>query len=289
MSGAHTVSAAVASVPATNDPIAAVASAAPARPARAISVALHRGHHRRALARRIQQDRRRRSAVHAAVVDAGEHDERRGRIERVGDRQQQRDGQRGADARQHADRGPERHAGERPQQVLRRQRDGEAVREVGNHGSGDAESERERDCRRRRRASARRAHRAASGGCRTPRPCTRTAASLPPRTRRRSAADKRDETEHHASRPRSGSRCRVRIRRPRLTTSAHHRRKRSRRARPRGIPIRQSAREPFRRQSRGGARRCGRRGLARRRGMSSKAGPAEIGIGPAEPRQRGAP
>ena len=36
MTGAEKVSAAVASVPATNDPIAAVASAAPPRPARAI-------------------------------------------------------------------------------------------------------------------------------------------------------------------------------------------------------------------------------------------------------------
>ena len=36
MTGAHTVSAAVPNVPATNEPIAAVASAAPPRPARAI-------------------------------------------------------------------------------------------------------------------------------------------------------------------------------------------------------------------------------------------------------------
>ena len=92
-------------------------------------VALHRGHDRRALARRVQQDRRRRAAVHAAVVDAGEHDERCRRIERVGDRQQQRDRQRGADAGQHADRRAQRDAGERPEQVLRRQRDREAAGE----------------------------------------------------------------------------------------------------------------------------------------------------------------
>ncbi len=90
-------------------------------------VAFERGRHRGALARRVDQDRGGRAAIHAAVVDAGEHDQRAGRIELEGDRQQQRDGQRRADAGQHADRGAEQHADQREQQVHRLQRDGEAV------------------------------------------------------------------------------------------------------------------------------------------------------------------
>ena len=54
----------------------------------------------------------------APVVDAGEHDERAGRIELECHRQQQRDGQRRADARQHTDRGAERGTGECPREMM---------------------------------------------------------------------------------------------------------------------------------------------------------------------------
>ena len=130
MTGANTVNAAVARVPATNDPIAAVASAAPPRPSRAIRLpstadmteALSPGvFNRMAVVG---------SAVHRAVVDAGKHDERRGRIQRVGHRQQQSHGQRRADAWQHPDHGAERHARQRPQQVVRRERDARTRRRV---------------------------------------------------------------------------------------------------------------------------------------------------------------
>ena len=90
-------------------------------------VALERRDDRGALARRVEQDRGGRAAVHAAVVDAGEHDQRAGRVELVGDRQQQRDGQRRPDAGQHADGGAERDADQRVEQVDRLQRAGEAV------------------------------------------------------------------------------------------------------------------------------------------------------------------
>ena len=56
-------------------------------------------------------------AVHGAVVDAAEHDEGADRIELAGGRQQHRDGERRADAGQHADGGAERHADQRPQQI----------------------------------------------------------------------------------------------------------------------------------------------------------------------------
>ena len=57
-------------------------------------VAFERGRHRGAFARRVDQDRGGRAAIHAAVIDAGEHDQRAAGIELVGDRQQQRDGER---------------------------------------------------------------------------------------------------------------------------------------------------------------------------------------------------
>ena len=125
--GAKNVSASVASVPATNDPIAAVVSAAAPRPWRAImwpsiAVAIDAG-----LARRVEQDAGRRAAVHRAVVDAAEHDERADGIEGERDRQQQRDGQRRADAGQHADGGAERDAGEAPTAGAARERVGEPV------------------------------------------------------------------------------------------------------------------------------------------------------------------
>ena len=83
-------------------------------------VALDRGDHRGRLAGRVQQDRGGRPAVHAAVEDAGEHDERRAGADVVGDRQQQCHRHRRADAGQHADRGPQQHADHRVQQVHRR-------------------------------------------------------------------------------------------------------------------------------------------------------------------------
>ena len=80
------------SCPATNEPIAAVASAARRAAAPGHLEALDRGRHRRALARRVEQDRGRRAAVHAARVDAREEDEGADRVVEVErDRQQQRD------------------------------------------------------------------------------------------------------------------------------------------------------------------------------------------------------
>ena len=90
-------------------------------------VALDGGDDGGILARRVEQDRRGRGAVHGAVVDAAEHDEGADRIELAGRRQQHRDGERRADAGQHADGGAERDADQRPQQIQRRERDGEAV------------------------------------------------------------------------------------------------------------------------------------------------------------------
>ncbi len=112
-------------------------------------VAFERGRQRGALARRVDQDRGGRAAIHAAVVDAGEHDERAGRIELEGDRQQQRDGERRPDAGQHADRGAEQHADQREQQVHRLQRDGEALERARRTRPWPASSEQplERPCR----------------------------------------------------------------------------------------------------------------------------------------------
>jgi prephenate dehydrogenase len=75
--------------PATNEPMAAVAKRRPAAAGARHLVAFERGDDRGAFARRVEQDRGGRAAIHAAVVDAGEHDERAGRVELVGDGQQQ--------------------------------------------------------------------------------------------------------------------------------------------------------------------------------------------------------
>src|SRR6266542_3486472 len=97
-------------------------------------VPLDRGRHRGGLAGCVEQDRGRRPAVHRAVVDAGEHDERSDRIVQVEcDGQQQRDGQGGPDARQDPDQRADRDADRGEQQVLRAQDRREPVHEVAQH------------------------------------------------------------------------------------------------------------------------------------------------------------
>src|SRR3546814_13817466 len=70
------------------------------------------------------------------VVDAGEHDERGRRLERVGRRQQQRNGERGADARENADEGAKSDADEGPDEIHGRYGDAEALEKSpqGVHG-----------------------------------------------------------------------------------------------------------------------------------------------------------
>ena len=166
-------------VPAMKEPIAAVASAWAARPRLAILLPSMRGHHRRGLTRGVEQDRGRRAAVHAAVVDAGEHDERLGRLEAVGHRQQQRDRHRRADAGQHADEGAEQHADGGVHQVLGRERGLEAVQQQveGVHqripsriagGQRDAEADVEEVPAAHGQHRARRARRAQACGCPAP-------------------------------------------------------------------------------------------------------------------------
>ena len=90
-------------------------------------VAFERRRQGRALARRVDQNRSRRAAVHAAVVDAGKHDERAGGIELEGDGKKQRHSQRRPDAGQNTDRGAEHYADQRIEQIHRLHRDGEAL------------------------------------------------------------------------------------------------------------------------------------------------------------------
>ena len=92
-------------------------------------IALDRRHDRPGFARRIEQDRGRRAAIHGAVIEAGEHDEGAGRIELCGNRQKQGDGQRRPDAGKDADRRAERHADQAPEQIDRCCRRCEAVHE----------------------------------------------------------------------------------------------------------------------------------------------------------------
>ncbi len=126
-SGARKVSARVPSVPATKEPMAAVASAAAPRPLPRHQVSLDRGHDRTGFARRIEQDGGGRTAIHGAVIEAGKHDEGAGGIEVARDRQEKRDGERRADAGQDADERAKRHADQRPHEIDRRDRRGKAI------------------------------------------------------------------------------------------------------------------------------------------------------------------
>ena len=93
-------------------------------------VAVEGGHHRGRLARHVDQHRGKRAAVLRAVIEAGEHDDGGGGARAEGERQEQRDRRRGADARQHADDLPQQHAEEAHQQVHRRRRRDEPLRQV---------------------------------------------------------------------------------------------------------------------------------------------------------------
>jgi hypothetical protein len=128
--GANATSSAVPMDPATKDPIAAVASACAARPRLGHLVALQSRDHGRGFTGRVEQDRGGRAAIHAAVVDAGEHDEGARRLDVVGDREQQRHGHRRADARQHTHGRAEHDADTGVQQIHRGQRGGEAVHQA---------------------------------------------------------------------------------------------------------------------------------------------------------------
>ena len=93
-------------------------------------VAVDAGDHRGRLARDIDQDGRGRAAVLRAVVDAGEHDQRRDRRQSESQRQQHRDGGQRPDAGEHPDYRAQQHAEETIHQVLPVQRDAETDAEV---------------------------------------------------------------------------------------------------------------------------------------------------------------
>ena len=94
-------------------------------------VAVDGGDGGRALAGEVDEDRGGRAAVLGAVVDAGEHDQRRHRLEGEGDGQQHGDRCGRADAGQNADEGAEQHAHEAVDEVDRGERGLEAEGEVG--------------------------------------------------------------------------------------------------------------------------------------------------------------
>ena len=93
-------------------------------------VAVERGDHGRRFARDVDQDRRGRSAVLRAVIDAGEHDQGAHGRQPEGDRQQHRDGRDGADARQHAHERADQCAEKTEQDVVGLGRDPKAQRQV---------------------------------------------------------------------------------------------------------------------------------------------------------------
>src|SRR5439155_14694606 len=93
-------------------------------------VAVQAGDNGRRLTRDVEQDRSGGAPIHGAVEDAGEHDDRGGGRDAVGDRQEEGDGGRRSQARQDADRRPDQRPEEAVEEVLRRQRDGEAGSQI---------------------------------------------------------------------------------------------------------------------------------------------------------------
>jgi hypothetical protein len=78
----------------------------------------------------VDEDGRRGASVLGSVIDPGKHDERADRIEPEGDGQQHRNGGDGPNPRQNADQGADEAAQEREPEILKRERDTEAEREV---------------------------------------------------------------------------------------------------------------------------------------------------------------
>ena len=93
-------------------------------------VAVDAGHDGARLAGHADEHGGERAAVLRAVIDAGEHDDGGGRARAVGERQEQGDGGRRSDARQHPDHLAEQHAGEAHGEMRRRQRRRETLHQV---------------------------------------------------------------------------------------------------------------------------------------------------------------
>jgi hypothetical protein len=120
----------VAMVPATNEAIAAIASAGPAPLFRHL-MAVETGHDRRRFARHVDQNGGGRAAVLRAVENSGQHDQRRRRRQRKRERQQDRDGRDRRDAGQHADQRSDQCAEKTEPKVGGRERDREAGCKIG--------------------------------------------------------------------------------------------------------------------------------------------------------------
>ena len=92
-------------------------------------IAVEGGRHRPCLARNVEQDRGNGAAEQRAPVDAGQHDDGRGRVHRERERQQDGHAVRPAKSRQHADEDAEHEPDHHHRQDLPRQQDGEAVKQ----------------------------------------------------------------------------------------------------------------------------------------------------------------
>ena len=90
-------------------------------------IAVEGGRDRPGLAGDVEQDRGDGAAEQRAPVDAGQHHDRRGRVHREGQRQQDRHAVRAAEPRQHADENAEHQPDHHQREGLPGQQDGEAV------------------------------------------------------------------------------------------------------------------------------------------------------------------
>ncbi len=86
-SGARNTNPIVANSDPTNDAMPEIASASPARPCLRHGIAVQRGHQRRLVAGNVQQDRRDAAAIHRAIVNRRQQDQRRRRAQPQRERQ----------------------------------------------------------------------------------------------------------------------------------------------------------------------------------------------------------
>ncbi|KAG0772879.1 hypothetical protein G6F22_015362 [Rhizopus arrhizus] len=93
-------------------------------------IAVQAGYGVRRGTRQVQHDGGDAAAILRAVVDAGQHDQRRGRRHGVRQRQQDGNGGQHAHARQYADQVAHEHAKHGPHQVVQRERDRKPVHQI---------------------------------------------------------------------------------------------------------------------------------------------------------------
>ncbi len=128
--GAKAISRTTESVPAIQEPIAAMERAAPGPPLFGHLIAVEAGHDRRGFPGNVDQNRCDRTAVGHPVVDPGKQDDRRGGVDREGEREQQGDRGGRPDPRQDPDELTDEATGQAVKEVFPGQGDGKTHHQI---------------------------------------------------------------------------------------------------------------------------------------------------------------